>query len=40
MQDVLRALDTERGFADDTNVLTQALGKAGDGLAYDCQDGL
>ena len=34
VQDVLRALDTERGFADDTNVLTQALGKAGDGLAY------
>lgn len=33
VQDVLKALDTERGFADDTNVLRQALGKAGTGLA-------
>ncbi len=34
VQDVLKALDTERGFADDTNVLRQALSTSGDGLAY------
>ena len=43
LQDVLKALDTERGFADDTNVLRQALGQAGDGLALsvktDCSSG-
>ena len=43
VQDVLKALDTERGFADDTNVLRQALGHAGDGLALsvktDCSSG-
>ena len=43
VQDVLKALDTERGFADDTNVLRQALGKAGAGLALsvktDCSSG-
>ena len=33
VQDVLKALDTERGFADDTNVLLQALERAGGGLA-------
>ena len=30
--DVLKALDTERGFADDASSLMQALGRAGDGL--------
>ena len=43
VQDVLKALDTERGFADDTNVLRQALDHAGDGLALsvktDCSSG-
>jgi hypothetical protein len=33
VQDVLKALDTERGFVDDTSVLKLALDEAGDGLA-------
>ena len=33
VQDVLKALDTDRGFVDETSVLKQALQKAGEGLA-------
>ena len=33
VQDVLKALDTDRGFVDETSVLKQALEKADDGLA-------
>ena len=33
VQDVLKALDTERGFVDETSVLKQALERAGDSLA-------
>ena len=32
VQDVLKALDTDRGFADDDNPLMQALGRSGGGL--------